>query len=1136
MSAGSARIQLCGEFVVELGGDRREGALRGRQGRLGFAYLLLSRDRPVRRDELVAALWPADSPPRGQALAPVLSRLRSAIAPAAIEGRDSIQLRLPDPAWVDVEVALAAIVAARRALAEGDAPTALRSAREAIELLAGGLLPGHEAEWLEGERRRLDDLRIEALEIAALAAVDVGGSTLPQAEADAREAVVAAPFRESARGALISVLAARGNVAEALRAFEDTRALLMAELGAVPGANLVALHASLLGGGARTEPPPATAPPGPPPELHRHEDADARGPSAVDPAPAALMLVERDEELRRITSLLRRVAGGRGGVLAIEGPAGIGKTRLLAELRAEALDEGFRVFDARAGLLEREFGFGVVRQLFADLPADSELTAPPAAAARGVLTDTGEIEGTFPILNGLHHLVVRLAAEGPMILAVDDLQWGDPSSLRFLVYLGRRLAQLPVLIVATIRTGEPDTDQMLLAELISDPDSVVLRPRALTEAATGSLVREHLGDADAGFVAACQEVTAGNPLLLRQLLGALHDEGVDPDAARAAEVRAVGPRAVSRTVLARLARMSESTVAVARACAILGEQPGLPALAGVARTDEAEAAAAVARLVDAEILRAEEPLGFVHPLVRDAVYAGLPAAARGLEHRRAADVLSELGASPERVAAQLLLTPPRADRWVVTQLRDAADVAMRRGAPDAALRLLERAQAEPPAPEQRAALALELGGSAAYIRGPAGVEPLEHAYAGLTDPVERARAAIRLSHLLLFVRSPEEGVAVARRAMSELPDGHDDLADGLRAIRLIGVQFGASDPEARATTEAVRRGPRGSGPGARALTAMTALSVALDEGPAAEASDLAREAFVGEGLAAFEVTAPVALATAVLTLGEPGEGLRAVERYRGHARSQGEILGSIGAELWGGFAALLVGDLRGAIEALERASEGEQLWGTKLDAVMAYSSAFLTQAWVERGDPVRAREMSDRMVDVRGASDGARFWNACRAALLIAEGDAEAALELTRAISDLWPAHTNPVWAPWRGVQARALAALGRVEEANAVAMEELGVAEQVGAPWVIGRCHRLLAQVGGPDALDHARSAVTLLGQSSARLELAKAQAALGEHLAARGDVDAGDALRRALEGARWCGADALAARVEAATVALSS
>src|ERR1700753_3850704 len=141
MEPSAARIQLCGELVVELGGRRREDALRGRQGRLGFAYLLLHRHRPVRRDELVAALWPADrAPPREQALAPVLSRIRSAIRPAVLEGRDSVQLRLPEPAWIDVESSAAELIAARHALDQGDAPTALRSAREAIALLRGCLL------------------------------------------------------------------------------------------------------------------------------------------------------------------------------------------------------------------------------------------------------------------------------------------------------------------------------------------------------------------------------------------------------------------------------------------------------------------------------------------------------------------------------------------------------------------------------------------------------------------------------------------------------------------------------------------------------------------------------------------------------------------------------------------------------------------------------------------------------------------------------------------------------------------------------------------------------------------------------------------------------------------------------------
>jgi tetratricopeptide (TPR) repeat protein len=177
------------------------------------------------------------------------------------------------------------------------------------------------------------------------------------------------------------------------------------------------------------------------------------------------------------------------------------------------------------------------------------------------------------------------------------------------------------------------------------------------------------------------------------------------------------------------------------------------------------------------------------------------------------------------------------------------------------------------------------------------------------------------------------------------------------------------------------------------------------------------------------------------------------------------------------------------------------------------------------------------MVDVRGASDGARFWMVCRGALLIAEGDPEAALRLIERVAPLYAPATNPIWAPWRSVKARALAALGRVEQADAVALEELALAQRVAAPWAIGRIHRLLAQIGGPDALRHARRAVALLSQSSARLELAKAQAALGECLAAEGDRDgAAEALTSALEHARWCGADALYERAETALGALGT
>src|SRR5262249_46017294 len=164
-------------------------------------------------------------------------------------------------------------------------------------------------------------------------------------------------------------------------------------------------------------------------------------------------------------------------------------------------------------------------------------------------------------------------------------------------------------------------DAELVAEITADPATVSLRPRPLTEAATADLVRGRLGDGtDPGFAAACQEVTAGNPLLVRQLLAALAAEHVAPSTAGAAEVRAIGSKAVSRTVLPRLARMDTEAVAVARAVAILGDDPGVAALSALAGIGPAAVLDAVESLARTDILRADAPLGFVHPLVRDAVY------------------------------------------------------------------------------------------------------------------------------------------------------------------------------------------------------------------------------------------------------------------------------------------------------------------------------------------------------------------------------------------------------------------------------------------------------------------------------------------------------------------------------------
>src|SRR4051794_5606192 len=242
----------------------------------------MHRDRPVRRDELAEALWSGKgAPPVYESLlAPPLSRLRKALGPGVLDGRSELHLILPEDAWIDWEVAPERLRAAR---ATASAQEAFDAAREAVEIAERGLLPGLEAPWIDAKRGELADLRVEALEALAAAGTRLGAAAWPEAEQAARAAVQAEPVRGAARAALMEVLRARGNAAEALRAYEDVRVLLREELGTAPGSALVALHEQLL----RDEPP----------------NRPAVVPAPAPPQPAA-GLVERDREVALLDRLM----------------------------------------------------------------------------------------------------------------------------------------------------------------------------------------------------------------------------------------------------------------------------------------------------------------------------------------------------------------------------------------------------------------------------------------------------------------------------------------------------------------------------------------------------------------------------------------------------------------------------------------------------------------------------------------------------------------------------------------------------------------------------------------------------------------------------------------------------------------
>jgi predicted ATPase len=356
-----------------------------------------------------------------------------------------------------------------------------------------------------------------------------------------------------------------------------------------------------------------------------------------------------------VRGLIDAIADG-GRLLAIEGPPGIGKTALIAEAKALAQEAGLQVLGARGSELERSFSYGVVRQLFeplfASLPADERdelLTG--AAALAAPLFDAAPIaadpasDSSFATLHGLHWLTANLAAQRPLLLGLDDLHWCDLPSLRWLAYVLPRMEELAVLVVAGLRPEESGEDPGLLDRIVSDPLAAVIRPAPLSADAATLFLRETLApEAEDRFCAACREETAGNPLLLRELVHVIAAEGLAPTEANVPRLRALGARAGARAVSLRLSRLPPEATTLAQAVAVLGDDADPRQAAALANLDEQTAFEAVDALARADVLRPRPSLAFVHPLIRAAVYETLTPLQRDRGHERAARLLANAGA------------------------------------------------------------------------------------------------------------------------------------------------------------------------------------------------------------------------------------------------------------------------------------------------------------------------------------------------------------------------------------------------------------------------------------------------------------------------------------------------------------
>lgn len=251
--AADPRIYLTGDVAIETGGRLlHERQLPGPQGRHLFAMLAAEHARAVGHDELAEELW-GPTPPAGWAtsLKAVTSRMRSALSAAGMHGGELLtggpgvyRFRLPARGWVDLDAAHAATHAAETLLRAGDLQGAAAEAFVARLITARPLLPGRSGPWVERRRAQLVDLRVRALECAALARLGLG--TPAQAARDARLALEVAPLREPAWRLLMNSLAATGDVASALAAYDRCRVALRETLGVGPSAATRECHAALL--------------------------------------------------------------------------------------------------------------------------------------------------------------------------------------------------------------------------------------------------------------------------------------------------------------------------------------------------------------------------------------------------------------------------------------------------------------------------------------------------------------------------------------------------------------------------------------------------------------------------------------------------------------------------------------------------------------------------------------------------------------------------------------------------------------------------------------------------------------------------------------------------------------------------
>ncbi|MFJ2669618.1 ATP-binding protein [Streptomyces sp. NPDC087525] len=875
------------------------------------------------------------------------------------------------------------------------------------------------------------------------------------------------------------------------------------------------------------------------------------------------MLLERETELARVGAALDAAEEGTSSVILLSGPLGIGRTALLRQLPGVVSGTDVRVLRANAAPMERDFAFGVVRQLLDSLLAsaswaDRERWAREPDQAAGLMLGADDLPSGCPLaedtprgntpggagtggpagaaseatLHGPRSLLADISEHARLLILVDDLQWVDIPSLRWLAYLTKRLRGLRAVLVCTLRDGDQGAGHALVRE-IAAAATQILRPAPLSRDATRDVIHERSGvPGHEEYVRACHEVTGGNPLFLMSVLLGMEARGHAPTTDHTDRVRALRPAGLRERLASYLRTRPRAVRDTAAAIAAFGGHGDPALITELAGLDETGFGAARRALREAGLLADAREPRFIHRVVQDAVESAMSVAERERWHAAAADLMYRSGRPAEQVAAHLMAVTTFGRPWSVMVLRAAADTALRRGAPETAARYLRRALlGHRRQDESRARLLVDLATAERGFDPEACRRHIVQAMPLLTTVRDRTAAALRTPPPLLDA-VPSSTATLLRGVRDELgPPAELDEPAREMALRLEARlrHYGHENPgELASAVERLRElgeEPPLDSAAERELMAVLLFSGALTGRlSAAEAARTGARILEREPAASAGVHTTLPLVVVTLFAAESVQDVGSWLSTEQQTRWQ-NATGADGVLLLAERAFVLVSQGR-PTQAREYA---ERALGSAGADWREVSLVILSAVALELRDPALSERILARARRRRTAG------LALTASLQILQASVDAqrglrprALETLLACGrQLDASHwRNSALFPWRPHAIGLYQRLGDPRSAQRLAEEELTWATAWGAPAALGRALRLKGWLHGAQGVPLLREAVTVLRGSSFELELARTLVLLGRQLGSGTEAEA--ALREAGTLAAACGAPWLVERAE--------